>query len=677
MRHTGTRHAVAREGGVSKLTGTRRLSKKPTTKKKSPKSPQPLPAQLEAIGKLLDAGNYTAALGKLTPLIRRFPDHAGLRRASIEALSHTEGPRHACVAAFEWAESRPRSLPAQEALLRYAAPLGYLLLAERTACRVRELGGQTPGFPLAPELIESFLETPDGTRTSAEMLERFDIGKMYMDGLAFAAALRHFEGLDILGAINNRAITLFHLGRIDEAADVLTANWSADAGNLLSLGWLVRLRLYRGDETGALGLCTPLAAATARRGEDALGQLSALLLMQLDQAAWEAFERIRACDWFTAPLGPVEGAMLRHFGACAASRLGRLDEARALWRQATALHRDLRLPRENLRVIEGDTRAAEYPMIFDVPATLPLEVTRRLQAGSTDLVAELAALTAADTYLTRAYLVGDQTMRGLLGIVLGHRAGQGDTEAAAALRLFARLPIGTPQERMQLLQSLSTHGALAPDAMPEFWDGREVRQVKLISTKITREPLPTELSDAQLELLSKSIALFNQGLWDAAEAPLLELLRQVPTHHSAVGNLAAIKMVQGHREEAIAMYRDLIDKQPDYLIGRCSLANILIRDGDLDGAQHLLEGLAEREHLHIQEIFSLYGTHAYLLAARGDMESAKRFLDSLESMVEDDEDERRFQRILDLLRQYETGTNVGGLLSRLLGRPAKPGRRRT
>ena len=647
------------------------MSKK-TTKKQHSDSSQPLPAQLKAVDRLLDTGDYPAALGKLKPLIKRFPDHGGLRRLQVEALSRAEGPRSACVAAFEWAESRPRSLPAQETLLQYASGLGHLLLADRTARRVRELGGQTPGFPLVPELIESFLAIPDGTRTSAEVLERFDVGKMYMDGLEFATALRYFEELDILGAANNRAISLYHLGRIDEAADRFMANWKADAANLLSLGWLVRLRLYQGDETGALGLCTPLAAATARRGEDALSQLSSLLLMQSDQAAWDAFERSRASDWFTEPLGAVEGAMLRHYGACAASRLGRLDEARALWRQASAVHRDLRLPKENLTIIEGDARAAEYPMIFDVPATLPLGVTRRLQDGSNDMDAELGALTAADAYLVRCYLVGDQTTRGLLGIVLGHRAGQGHTEAAEALQRFALLPIGTPGERMGLLQSLRAQGVLAPDVMPEFWDGREVRQIKLISTEISREPLPTGLTDDQLQLLSTSIGLFNQGLWDAAEAPLLELLRQVPTHHSAVGNLAAIKMAQGHREEAIAIYRDLIGKQPDYLIGRCNLANILIQDGDLDGAQQLLEGLAERERLHIQEIFLLYGAHACLLAARGDMESAERFLDSLEPMIEDDNDERRFQRIVDLVRRYETNPSFGGLLSRLLGRPSRP-----
>lgn len=427
------------------------MSKKPA-KKQHPDASQPLPAQLKAIDRLLDAEDYATAVSKLKSLIRRFPNHGGLRRSLVEALLHAEGSQLACVAAFEWAECRPHSLPAQEALLQYAASLGHLLLADRVARRVRELGGQTSGFPLEPELIESLLTLPDGRRTSAEVLERFDVGKMYMDGLEFAAALRYFEGLDILGAADNRALSLYHLGRIEEAADVFMDNWRSDPENLFALGWLVRLRLYRGDETGALDLCSTLAAATARRGEDALGQLSALLLAQSAQAAWDAFERIRTSAWFAAPLDPAVGAMLHHYGACAASRLGRLDAARALWRQASTTHRDLRLPRENLVIIERNTGVADYPMVFDVPTTLPFEVTRHLQGRSADIFTALAALTAANAYLVKGYLAGDRTTRGLLGLILAYRSGQGDAEAAEAIERFARLP----------RELLEDHGSLQP-----------------------------------------------------------------------------------------------------------------------------------------------------------------------------------------------------------------------
>jgi len=87
--------------------------------------------------------------------------------------------------------------------------------------------------------------------------------------------------------------------------------------------------------------------------------------------------------------------------------------------------------------------------------------------------------------------------------------------------------------------------------------------------------------------------------------------------------------------------------------------------------------LAERERLHIQEAFSLYGTHACLLAARGDMESAKRFLDNLESMIECDSDERRFEQIIRLVTKYDPSRSLVGLFSKALGRRAEPKRRRT
>ena len=299
--------------------------KPPVTKSKD--KPQPEPAQLKAIERLLEARDYREAAGRVRSLLRRFPDYGGLHRMLVEALEQAEGGHAAALAAFAWAERRPKSLLAQETLFHFAKARGHLMLAERTARRVRELGGETPGFPLDPSLVEAMLVLPDGGRASAETMERFDIGKLHLEGQDFAGALRWLEGLEPQPARNNWALALFHLGQTQEALDAFLANWQADTGNLFALGWSARLRLYRGDEAGAEGLCTPLAAASARRMEDALLQLDALLLLQQDRLAWEAFERASRSDWFDLA-GGVEGAILHHYGACAACRLKRGEDAK-------------------------------------------------------------------------------------------------------------------------------------------------------------------------------------------------------------------------------------------------------------------------------------------------------------------------------------------------------------
>ncbi len=94
------------------------MPKKPS--KTKPGRPQPEAAQLKAIERLIEAGEYTKAVQRLKPLVHRCPDHGGLRRLLVEALERSEGVRAAGLAAFEWAERRPNSVQAQGALLAFA-----------------------------------------------------------------------------------------------------------------------------------------------------------------------------------------------------------------------------------------------------------------------------------------------------------------------------------------------------------------------------------------------------------------------------------------------------------------------------------------------------------------------------------------------------------------------------
>ncbi|RKT44751.1 hypothetical protein [Thiocapsa rosea] len=176
-------------------------------------------------------------------------------------------------------------------MLSFAVRLGLVLLADRAARQLRALGLVTPGFPVSPAMLADVLAMPEGTLATVEQIERFDIGTLYLDAQDFSGAVARLDGVEIISARNNRAMALFHLGRIDEAMAGFMASWEADQGNLFALGWMVRLRLYRGDEVGAQGLTIPLAAATARRLDDALLQLDALLLLRQDAAARDAFTR--------------------------------------------------------------------------------------------------------------------------------------------------------------------------------------------------------------------------------------------------------------------------------------------------------------------------------------------------------------------------------------------------
>jgi Flp pilus assembly protein TadD len=409
--------------------------------------------------------------------------------------------------------------------------------------------------------------------------------------------------------------------------------------------------------------------------EDALQQLDALLLLQQDGLAWDAFERASRSDWFDGAAG-VGGAALRHYGACAACRQGQADDARWLWESAVALAPGFALARANLDDFPGKEGQPGFPVVSDPDQTLPITWTRALGTSKADATAELDALAASNVYLRALYLGGDESFRGLIAFVLRHRAERSDPEAAGLLRELATLPVGTKDERLGFLGFLRSQGLLGRDEPASYWDGERLREIKVAGTEIYREAKKSDLPPDLEALLAEGVTLFNAKRPDEAEARLQAILDRVPDHPVALGNLAAARTMQGRDEEARDLLRRVVDRHPDYLFARCNLARTLIEEGELDEAEQLLDGLAERERLHIQEVFTVYGALAMLYAARGDHDAAKSVLASLEEMVEDEDDERRLAQGKRAVAGLDPMQRFKQVLGDVLKSGPRPGRRR-
>lgn len=644
------------------------MSRKPSRKKPAAKA-KPDPAQLKAIERLLAREDYQAAVRRTRPLVQRFPNHGGLRRSLVEALQAAEGPSAAGLAAFDWAEQRRNSLNAQETLLYYAAELYLPALAGRTARQVQELGGNVPGTVPDPTDLTELSHDTLGPGASVEDLERFEIGQLHLAGQDLPGALRWLDDMEQPPARNNRAVALFHLQRVDEALAAFMDVWHQQAENLFALSWAIQLRLYRGDESGALGLCTPLAAGVPIRLDHALPQLQVLLLMQQNEPALEVFRTALDSDWEDAATGRA-GALLRHYGACAACRLGQHSEARRLWREALDLDSDLHLAQANLNELESDAEPPALPQALAVQTLLPVRVMSILSNIKKDT--ELDAADASNAYLEAAYSSGDEVMRALASLPLKFRAGQGDTDAVLRLKAFARLPIGSKFERFGYLKFLHEQDLVPAEEPMEVWGGDRLTEVKLLSTNVDREPASSGLPMDLDALLSQSIELMQEARIDEAEPLLKRVLERVPGHPIATSNLAALRQMQGRHQEVRALLRQVAAEHPDYLYGRCNLARLLILDGEFEQAQNLLHGLAERERIHVSDLFTLYGTLAMLNMAKGDAAAAQRFLASLESLIETEDDERRITQARELVNRVMPKGMFGSILRRMARSSPQP-----
>ena len=278
--------------------------------------------------------------------------------------------------------------------------------------------------------------------------------------------------------------------------------------NLFALSWAIQLRLYRGDESGALGLCTPLAAGVPIRLDHALPQLQVLLLMQQNEPALEAFRTALDSGWEDAATGRA-GALLRHYGACAACRLGQRSEARRLWREALDIDSDFHLAQANLGELERAAEPPAFPQALEVQTLFPVRVISTLRDLKKD--AELDAVDASNAYIEAAYSSGDEVVRALASLPLKFRAGQGDTDAVRRLKAFARLPIGSKVERFGYLKFLREQDLMAAEEPMELWGDDGLTEVKLLSTVVDREPASSGLPMDLDALLSQSIELMQEA----------------------------------------------------------------------------------------------------------------------------------------------------------------------
>lgn len=598
---------------------------------------RPEPAQLKAIERLLEERKHAQALERLRSLLDRFPDNGGLYRLLVDALQQEEGLGPAALAARDWVERRPNSLPAHEAFLGLLSQLGLPLLAERSAERIRDMGGQTPGLPLTPEDLKQYLTEPDGASIRRESMERTEIGLLHLQGGDTAGALPLLEKGDTSVARVTSALALFQLGRIEDALLRFDALRDAEPDNLQAAGWAMRLRLYKGDVAGARDMTDVLAKSQARRMEDAVVQIESLLLLQRDS---EAMDRFDAAAKDSDRTDPETLGQLRHLGACAAARTGDGARAETLWREAITLDKESILARENLEQIAKEGQAPRFPAVHSERESFPDAWLSQLRGAGANDSAPFRDLDVSNAYLDAVYRGGTHSQRMIVLAALEERVATGDAQAAETFKGFARLDIGDPGERFEMLYLLQDLDMIGPREAVEVWDGEQMREVKLVGTRIVRKPKPHGLPRDQEALFEVALLHHSRGQLLEARTALEGILVLSPDHPVILRNLASILAAEDRADEARQLWQRILDQDADDLFARTSLAVEWIMAGDLERADDLLEGLAERDELHIQEAFSLFGTMAMLHSARGENDAANQMYGHLEALVEDDDDRR-------------------------------------
>ncbi len=335
-------------------------------------------------------------------------------------------------------------------------------------------------------------------------------------------------------------------------------------------------------------------------------------------------------------------------------RLGDGARAEALWNDAARLDGRSTLVRANLEIIATAGKPPRYPSVHSDQEAFPSSWMQSLRNSATDDQTAFRDLDASNAYLDAIYRCGTHTQRMLVLTALEERIEAGDAEAAETLEGFACLDIGGPDERFDMLYLLQELGHIAPDELVRVWDGQQMRDVKLVGTRILRKPRPHDLPKDLSARLDTALQQHGKGELSGARTTLEEILERVPDHPVVLGQLANVMAAEGQIDMARAAWQRILDQHPDDLPTRCSLAVERILEGDLERADDLIEGLAQRAELYIQDAFTLFGTIAMLHRAQGENDAAEQMLSHLEGLVESNDDTRLLQEAK-LLQRLATG----------------------
>jgi Flp pilus assembly protein TadD len=93
----------------------------------------------------------------------------------------------------------------------------------------------------------------------------------------------------------------------------------------------------------------------------------------------------------------------------------------------------------------------------------------------------------------------------------------------------------------------------------------------------------------RLDYLSEGLALERQGDYEAALTSYQLALRDQPTNHRVLQNMAIAYSRTGRQTEAIRCYRRALDIQPKLSGAHYGLAFLLLRRGDTDDAAFHLQ----------------------------------------------------------------------------------------
>jgi tetratricopeptide (TPR) repeat protein len=201
----------------------------------------------------------------------------------------------------------------------------------------------------------------------------------------------------------------------------------------------------------------------------------------------------------------------------------------------------------------------------------------------------------------------------------------GTPELLEALRDFALSQRGPDALRIQAAQAALAAGLL-PSRRVTLWSAGEWRESALMNYTLHDEAVVPHRPQVE-RVLKRAIHLLHQSNPAEAEGLLKQALEIEPDSPDVLNNLAVAYGALGRKKEAEALIHQIIERYPDYVFARVSLARTFILRRQIAQARELLEPLMERERFHVSEFAHFCAAQAELHLADRNQDAARTWLD--------------------------------------------------
>lgn len=461
-------------------------------------------------------------------------------------------------------------------------------------------------------------------------------------------------------ARNNLSLVAFMQGDLEGAIALCHQTLETHPHNIHALANLVRYQCLSGEQDAARATAEQLQASQEDASESWTKRAEALSFLGDDARILQLYEQAQqTSDWDES----IESPMFLHLVAVAMARSGQPHLARQKW-QGILERSQFSLAADNLNDLNQPLGQRQGAWPFEFYYWIPRSVLEGLVEVITHQTKKEDIKAATEQYLRDyPYIIallpqllerGDPVGRSL-AISLANILDRSDL-----LRDFALGQQGTDQMRHEAALDAAKADLLPDSESARLWLRGEWQEIQLIAYEFHEEPLWQHDPKLEKLLLKANRLMKSENLDDfqTAERLYKQAQEQEPDAPHILNNLAGTYLLQKREAEAIALWTEITERFPEYVMARSSLALAFLKDKNIEAAESILQPLIKRQRFHYDEFAAFSRAQIRVLLAKNEFAGAESWLQMWANVDPDHPEVRELQHQFKLSPGY-TASKLG------------------